>query len=256
MRRIITVVSAVALTLGLLTGVAAASDDPVLEQLEQDIEDAQALVNELTTLVAGLEADLIVAETELQQAKDDYNEQELVVDGLQTEHDLAEAALNTAIAHRNALQAQYDACNPATSGQNNGNGCRNDLLTPGGQGPLADARADVVAAQAEFDEALAELNEAKKELGQLGDIVDDKKETVDGLMEDIAEAKSDLESAKDDLDAAVRARDEYLAAQTPIRQQGCNGIENAVVQVTTKGNGKGKAAEVLAKKADDWNCAA
>jgi hypothetical protein len=38
------------------------------------------------------------------------------------------------------------------------------------------------------------------------------------------------------------------------RHQGCNGIEIAVKQVNTKGNGKGKAAEVLNAKVDVRNC--
>jgi hypothetical protein len=75
----------------------------------------------------------------------------------------------------------------------------------------------------------------------------------------IAAKRLELEAAEIAAAEAHAAVETYVPPTAPVvveRHPGCNGIENAVAQVTTKGNGKGKAAEVLTAKAADWNCAA
>jgi chromosome segregation ATPase len=251
MRKLMTLIGAATLLVGMIAAPAVADhDDPILHQLEEAISEAQDLVDDLTVLVGELETELIAAEAALMLAREDYEAQVIVVAGLQAEYDAAEAALSAAEDMLADLEAQYAACNPATSGPNNGNQCRGQL-----NGPIADAEAQVEADQEAYDAALEALEVATEELATLGGIVETKQTAVDDLEDDIAAKKAELETAEEDLAAAVLARDEYLASlESPPRHEGCNGVEQAVAQVTSKGNGKGKAAVVLTAKAVDWNC--
>jgi chromosome segregation ATPase len=249
MRKLVTLISAMALLVGMVIVPAAAADDPVLAELERAIQDAQEVIDDLNDLIDELDADILEAKAALLAATAAYDAQVLVVAYLENERDDAYTALQEAVAVRDDLQEQYDACASGSSG----NGCRNSINN--GPNGLAAAKAEVDDKQVDYDSALAAFNAGVTRLEELDGAKGEAQETLDGLEVALLKAESELILAEQAYADAVATRDAYLASLENERHEGCNGIEKAVEQVSKgKSNGKGKAAEVLEAKAQEWNC--
>jgi chromosome segregation ATPase len=246
MRRIITVVSAVALTLSLFTGAAAAT---TLSDLEAALIAAEEAVAAIELEIEDLRADLEIAEGELADATAERDAQQLLVDQLEDDLEDAERALAEARATLQTLVEYRAACEELATNQLR-NACRNPT-NPEYNAALE----DVLVKEALRDEAQDAVDEAVEELERLQDIVDEQQDAVDSIEDAIGGKEAELLDAVAEREAAQKAVDEYVA---PIeaKHNGCRGVQNAQQQVAKTTNGKGKAAEALATVEAKLGCAA
>jgi chromosome segregation ATPase len=256
MRRTITLISAVALATGLLTGIAAADVDPVLVELQEAFDDAQAEVERLEGVVSDLEADLVLARQAFEDAIEDRDAKLLEVEELEAALALAEADLLVAQAAEATIRGLLAGLgNTYKDGEcNNREGakaaCEQYLLD------LAAAVADVAQKLAAVEGAEDDLEVAEDELVALEEAVVAARDEVERLESEIAVATEQLESAEQVRDDAQAALDAYVPPVAADAHAGCRGIGNAQQQVVKNGNGKGKAAEALATVAAKFDCAA
>lgn len=258
MRRIVTLISAVALATGLLTGVAAAELDPVLVELQEAFDDAQAEVDRLEAVVSGLEAELALARQALADAVDERDAKWLEVEALEVALAGAEAELAVA----QAAEATIRGLLAGLGNTYKGGECNN---RDGAKDTCEQYLIDLAAAVAEVSEKVAAVGEAEDDLEIAEGELERLEEAVVvagaevGRLEGLLEIAADeLESVVEIRDAAKVALDEYVPPVVPgaTEHSGCRGIENAQQQVTKNGNGKGKAAEALVTVAEKFACVA
>jgi chromosome segregation ATPase len=255
MRRIITLISAVALTLGLFTGAAAADVDPELAALQAALDAAQAEVDRLESVVGGLESDLLQADQDLANAEEARDDQLELIETLEQEVADAAAALEVAEDDRDRIQGVIDAtANP--DGECFGNPASERRIA------CVAAKADMAAAEAEVERLAGELQAAEIELGDAEEELEILEAAVVTAANEVTRIEGELETAREDLSEAAEIRDDAkaaLEAYVPPAEDahpGCKGVKNAQQQVVKNGNGKGKAAEALATVAAKFDCAA
>lgn len=252
MRKLGTVLLAGLLALGLMTGVATADDE--LARLEQAVEDAQAEVDRLTELVSDLEEELVDAEQALEDAQDAVDDAAAEVTRIEGELEAKEAELEDAIEELVRLQGLAEELQAGGSGR-----CANGVAGDG----CREAAAAAAAQASVVDDLEGEIDELNEDLADAEQALEDAEGDRDAAKAEVDRIAAELEQAREDLEAAEQVRDEAQAeldAYEPTvegeRHPGCNGIETAQEQVATNGKGKGKAAEVLAAKAEEFSCAA
>jgi chromosome segregation ATPase len=255
MRKLITLISAMALLVGMLALPAAADHNDEHAALEQAVVDAQAEVDRLIDLVAELEGDLKDAEEMLADAEEALDDAQDEVDRLQQELDEANDDLSHAIEHLAELEA-----------------ARNLLLNPGGQckgegtqegaecirltREIAETNDAIEGLEEDIDELEGQLQTAEQVRDDASDNVDDAQAEVERIQGLLREANVALVDAQQELEDAKAALDAYEDPAVEDEHPGCKGVKNAQEQVVKNGRGNGKAAETLADVAAKFECAA
>jgi hypothetical protein len=252
MRRLITLLSAMALMVGMLA-IPATADvvDPELAELEAAVTEAQAEVDRWEGIVGTLEARLERAEDRLADAIDARDDLRIEVADLREEVALARQALLNAQVELDGLLVAL-ASFEASGHYNTDNG---DCNNRHGSGKAAcEAARDAVLAgelkvgelEKELQQAEVDLASAERDLRVSEAEVILRRAHVASLRALLAAADYKLSQAEAELEAAEAARDAYEPAPgVEPAHPGCKGLENAKEQVAKNGNGKGKAAQVL-----------
>jgi chromosome segregation ATPase len=246
MRKLVTLISAMALLVGLVA-VPAVADD-TLAELEQAVADAEAEVAFWEDEVDRLEGALLLAKQVLAAAEEDRDAAQAAVDAAQDDVDDAQAELDAAVLVRDQIQAQYEGCSSLETSALMAQ-CRAALVAS-----LNNANDAVDDAQTELEAAQDVLDEATEELADAQTAVEAAQDDVDALEDELQDALDSLEAAEQALADAEAALEDYLAQQE--RHPGCNGIEvaHAEVSVKTAGKGNSKAAATLTNLARGFNC--
>ena len=229
MRKFTTVLAAMLLALSMMAMPAMADETKTLEQLEQELAEAEAAVERLDGEVSDLKAEIVTKQGEI-------DVQQGVVDGLKDDLEDAEKDLGDAIIERNRLQALYDACT--------NNGCRNQLDHHVQGGPLADAREDVTEKQGVVDGINEDIEDAKEILGDLKDDLTDLKTDLETTEQELADARQ----AVIDLERAIAEFEKAPA------HPGCTGINNAKANVAKNVTVKSKAPAALDAVSQKLGC--
>jgi chromosome segregation ATPase len=258
MRRFVTLISAMALMVGMLALPAAADHNDEHTALQEAVEAAQAEVDRLEQEIADLEGELDDAEQFLEDAVIARDAAHAEVARIEGEIADAAAELEEAEAALLIIQQQLDAYR--TSQTLTDDGCNNrnqDRLA------CVEALADEAAKLAEIDGLATEIEGLETDLATARDDLADREQDVTDAAAEVGRLEAELAEAERlkaladaELARAQAELDAYVDPVVEDEHPGCKGVKNAQEQVGKNGKGNGKAAQTLAEVAAKFECAA